>query len=140
MARRLLVALAAVALATVALAACGEGAGPDSARCSSASDALLQTIADGLTVDGATLTSGFVVRSDQFEDVYMVAAEIDGPGLEGAGDVGVWATNDTAGGGSILSVADTAKERSSWPIGSESNDELTIMADGAMEAEACAGG
>jgi hypothetical protein len=130
----------AVTLVAVVLAACGEGAGPDSARCSSASDALLQTIAAGLTVDGATLSSGFVVRSEQFEEVYLVAAEIDGPGLEGSGDVGVWATNDTAGGGSILSVDDTAKERSSWPIGSDANEELTIMADGAMEAEACAGG
>ena len=70
----------------------------------------------------------------------LFAAEIDGPGLEGTGDVGVWATNDPAGGGSILAVDDTAKERSSWPIGADANEELTIMADGAMEAEACAGG
>lgn len=127
-------------LVVVVLAACGEGAGPDSARCSAASEALLETIAGGLAVDGATLASGFVVQSEQFEEVYMVAAEIDGPGLEETGDVGVWATNDPAGGGPVLAVDDTAKEQSSWPVGADSNEELTIMADGAMEAEVCAGG
>ena len=129
-----------VLVVAMILAACGSGAGPDSARCSPASDTLLQGIAEGLTVDGGALASGYVVRSEAFEEVYMVAAEIDGPGLEATGDVGVWATNDPAGGGTVLSVDDTAQERSNWPVGSESNEELTIMADGAMEAEACAGG
>jgi hypothetical protein len=39
------------------------------------------------------LRDGFIVRSGDFEKVYMVAADIQGPGLERAGDVGVWAIN-----------------------------------------------
>jgi hypothetical protein len=58
------------------------GALGQSARCSPASSALLAAISEGLTVTGGgSLGAGYVVKSNDFAEVWMVAAEINGPGM-----------------------------------------------------------
>lgn len=114
-----------------------------SARCESVSPTTLEAIASGLTVTGGgTLRDGQAVRSEDFERVWFVAAEIDGSGIEGDGEVGVWATNgDPASGevGSIFAVDTYAQESSDWGPGDQTDDELTMADDGAQEAQDCVG-
>src|SRR4051794_16370582 len=96
----------AIVATALTLAACGSNddasapaetitaaVSPPESRCNKASPALLSAIETGLEVGGASLSRGFIVRSKDFSKVYMVAAEIDGPGLQGKGDIGTWATN-----------------------------------------------
>jgi hypothetical protein len=51
--------------------------------------------------------------------VWFISAEIDGPGLEGVGDIGTWAKSGplAVGGGLILSVNEVAQEFSDWGHG-----------------------
>jgi hypothetical protein len=125
----------------VLLIACGSPS--DMSRCERASDVLLGAIETGLTVTaGGSLRSGFGVRSDDFERVWFVAAEIDGPGMEDAGDVGVWATNtapdvqNAADIGLIFAVDGFAQEFSDW--GADAPEQFSMEDDGAEEARACA--
>jgi hypothetical protein len=125
----------AAVLAAFMLAACASSGGGGSDRCSAASSALLSAIEQGLTVSGGgSLSGGQVVRSDDFENVYFVAARIEGEGMSDA--VGVWATNDQAGGGSIFSADALASEFSDWGEG----PGFSSSDDGFEEARDCAGG
>jgi hypothetical protein len=64
----------------------------DGQTCRKAPGALVAAIEEGLTASGGgQLRRAYIVRSDDFEKVYMVAADIQGDGLEGDGDIGVWA-------------------------------------------------
>ena len=68
-------------------------------------------IAEGLTVDGGgSLRGGWIVKSSDFKKVYFVALEVDGPGIDGDGDVGTWATNSRSGAGLIYAVDPVARE------------------------------
>lgn len=145
------------ATAAISLAACGEDAGQGSTTdaptrtttpaatkakpfCQKASRKLLAAIGAGLQVDGGAghLKRGSVVKSGDFSKVYIVAAEIDGPGLKGDGDVGVWATNSTTADGLILAVDSAAKEFSDWGDADKTEAAIDQSADGVSEAEACA--
>lgn len=65
---------------------------PASDRCEDVPRALVDAIATGLTVQGGgTLRQAQAVKSEDFDRVYFVSAEIDGAGLEGSGDIGTWA-------------------------------------------------
>jgi hypothetical protein len=104
-----------------------------SSRCDAASPALVAAIETGLTVTGGgSLSDAWVVKSDDFETVYFVAANIEGEGVSDT--VGVWATNDPAGGGYILAADSFARELSDWGtgLGFSSSD------DGFAEARECA--
>ncbi len=71
-----------------------------------------------------------------------MAAEIDGPGLEGPGTVGIWATNSEPSGpveGLIFAVDPAAQEFSDWGHGDETDAQFSQFDDGAQEAEACLG-
>jgi hypothetical protein len=148
--------LAGLAFAALMLAACG---GTDTAdnnnrtqspqataspttvvgRCEMVSNALLNAIAEGLTVTGGgTLRNGYAVKSDDFSKVYMVAADIQGAGMEGDSDVGVWATNSLDGSGSIFAVDGLAKEYSDWGDGDTTDANITQSSDGVSEAKECA--
>jgi hypothetical protein len=135
--------LAACILAVVLVAGCGSGGGggggADTTRCSPAPSTLLAAISQGLTVSGGGLGAGYVVKSNDFSKVWMVAAEINGPGMEGAGDIGVWATNDPSGGGMIFAVDGMAKEFSDWADGSTTDAKLSLSDDGVSAAKALAG-
>jgi hypothetical protein len=77
---------------------------------------------------------------DDFEKVYFVAAEIQGLGLEGDGDVGVWATNSKRAEGLILAVDGVAQEFSDWGDSDKTDAAIDQSADGVEEARACAQG
>jgi hypothetical protein len=135
-----------LAIATLVLAAACGGGGtdarePEASRCEPVSRELLDAIASGLTVTGGgTLSDGAAVKSNDFEKVWFVAAEIDGPGIEGSGDIGVWSTNGDPSGppsGLIFAVDAVGNEFSDWGDGSSTDAQLSMSDDGATEAEAC---
>lgn len=115
-----------------------DSSGADLSSCSNASSALLTAIEQGLTVTGGgSLSEGATVKSADFSEVWFVAAEIDGPGMEGGGEVGVWATNSLSGSGSIFAVNAIANEFSDWADGRTTDAALSMSDDGAREAEDC---
>ena len=108
-------------------------------RCEKVSNALLNAIAEGLTVSGGgTLREGYAVKSNDFAKVYMVAADIQGTGMEGDTEIGVWATNSLDGGGPIFAVDGLAKEFSEWGDGDTTDANITQSSDGVAEAKKCA--
>jgi hypothetical protein len=108
-------------------------------RCEKVSSALLNAIAEGLTVTGSgTLRNGYAVKSKDFSKVYMVAADIQGAGMEGNGEVGVWATNSLDATGLIFAVNGLAKEFSEWGHGDTTDANITLSSDGVAEAKECA--
>lgn len=102
---------------------------------------MIAAIAQGLTVDGGgTLdaSTARAVRSADFERVYFIAAEIDGPGMEAAGEVGVWASNRLEpGAGLVFAVDGLAHEFSDWGDGGATDARLTLESAGAREAAGC---
>jgi hypothetical protein len=108
-------------------------------RCEKVSSALLNAIAEGLTVSGSgTLRGGYAVKSKDFSKVYMVAADIQGTGMEGDNEIGVWATNSLDGAGLIFAVDGFAQEFSDWGHGDETDANITQSSDGVTEAKECA--
>jgi hypothetical protein len=145
--------LSVVAAGALALAGCGsddddrsdEAAGATPERsgpvpaCEAASNALLRKIEAGLTVHGGgSLQTGYFTRSRDFDNVYMVAAEVQGPGLEENGDVGVWSTNRTNGAGLTYAVDPVAQKFSDWGDADEIAAAITVGDDGVARARKCA--
>lgn len=93
---------------------------------------VVNAIEEGLTVNGGgNLGAAYAVRSDDFDNVWMVAGEIKGPGLDKV--IGVWATNDIRGYGGLVFAADgIAREFSDWGSGQTSPAD-----DGIDEAKEC---
>lgn len=83
------------------------------ADCSEAPPAVLSAISTGLK-GGTKLSRSAMIRDPDRSSVYLVAAEIDGPGVDGPGQVGVWATNRTDGSGSLFAVDNFAGQFSDW--------------------------
>lgn len=138
----LVLALVRTLLATAALTAllsgCGGGtagdrAAPDEERANTEATAepeaqpeaecldvpadLLAGIGEGLTVQGGgSLRNGKAVQSADPEG-FLIAADIQGPGLEGPNDIGVWAVNgqlSAAESGLVFAVDGIAREFSEW--------------------------
>lgn len=117
---------------------------PDS-RCKPVAEQLLRQIEFGLTTNGKgrLRNDAFAVRSRDYEKVWMVAAEIDAPGLEGVGDVGVWGTNEDpsrkTSSGLVLRANAIAAEFSDWGAAAEEGAaaDLNATDDGVFEAEEC---
>ena len=100
---------------------------------------VVKAIQTGLTVEGGgKLRSAQAVKSGDFESVYFVSADIQGPGLEGAHDIGTWATNRLRVGGLIFAVDSVAKEFSDWGHGDKTDARLSMEDDGAEESQECA--
>lgn len=107
-------------------------------RCEPVDDALVSAIGEGLTVDGGSLRNARAAKSGDHQEVWFVAADIQAGGLEGPGDIGVWATNSlTAGEGLVYSVDEVAKELSDWGDGGQTDARLSANDDGAQEAKGC---
>ena len=71
----------------------------------------------GLTVfDGGSVRGAQAVGSRDYEEVWIVAADIQGPGLNGRGEIGLWATSDMTpvGAGVIFAVNGIAMGFSEW--------------------------
>ena len=138
-------ALAAAVLLALG-SACGGSDGGDenaeaqeSSRCEDVPHGLVEGIEKGLTVQGTTLTNAWAVKSEVFKRLYFVSAEIDGPGIDGSGQIGTWAKRGSLGdGGGVMSVDGYALEYSDWADGTRSDAELSITDDGAQESRDCA--
>ena len=87
---------------------------------------------------GGRLRNGFTVRSADFKKMYMVAADIQGPGLEGNEDIGVWATNSLGDGGLTFAVDSVAQEFSDWGDGDQTDAAISESDDGVEQARSCA--
>ena len=102
-------------LATVAIAVTSiHGTLPASPRCQVIDPALVETIASGSKIPGYRLDHARAVKSNDFERIYFISAEVSGPGLQKA--VGTWASNRVEpGGGLIWAVDDVARSSTTWP-------------------------
>lgn len=96
-----------------------------------ASQSQVEAIRFGLE-DGLTTGATASVKSNDFRNIYFVAAELLGPGLDGA--VGVWAMNDNADS-MIFSVDAIADEFSGYPRGSRTQAGISMADDGASEVK-----
>jgi hypothetical protein len=85
-----------------------------SGLCEAAPAALVTAVSAGL-VAGASLTGARMVRDPEREDIWLVAAELDGPGITGEGEIGVWATDRPDDPTMIWSVDAFALQFSEWP-------------------------
>jgi hypothetical protein len=137
-----------VLVSVLALAACGgddEGEGVATApvtaaaasACEFATTDVLTPIGNKLVPDGLRVSDGRYVRSEDHDTLYFVSAELDGPGLEGKGDVATWATPSVGGAEGIYAVDDLAREHS----GHSSAEEIGASLDdhGAQESRDCVG-
>jgi hypothetical protein len=85
-----------------------------SGLCEAAPPAIVTAVSEGL-VTGTSLTGARMVRDPEREDTWLVAAELDGPGISGEGEVGVWATDRPDDPTMIWSVDAFALQFSEWP-------------------------
>lgn len=100
-------------------------------------------ISEGLEGENVELGVMWAVKSDDFENVWFVAADLEGPELDDEdGEIALWSTNaiekdGTAeeGGGLVLSVNGFASEFSDW----FDADEYDVSDEdhGAKEAVEC---
>lgn len=97
--------------------------------------ALLDGIATGLTADGgATLSNGWAVKSDDFDNVFMVAAVITAPSVD---EVAVWATNSLDTAALIFAVDGMAQEFSDWGDADKTGAAIRSSDHGVDEAKDC---
>src|SRR5689334_9282981 len=104
--------LLAISLILSSIIACSSAA---SARCMPATSQQLTAIRPGLESGLDLASTAQSVKSSEFDNVYMVAAKITGPGMTDDA-IGVWAVsgNPESPSGLVLSVNGIANEFSSW--------------------------
>jgi hypothetical protein len=108
-------------------------------RCEPVDDVVVDGISEGLTIEGGgSLRNAQAVKTDDHEDIWFVAADLQGPGLEGSGDIAIWAVNDLEAPSAVFAVDAVAKEFSDWGEGTRVNDAFGTSDDGAQEARGCA--
>lgn len=107
-------------------------------KCETVSDTLTRNIQEGANTVGVTLRNAKAVRSNSFESVYFITADLQGPGLEGSTDLVTFATNRLDNGGGILmSVDSVAKEFFVFPDASTTDAGITMSDDGAVKSQEC---
>jgi len=85
------------------------------------------------------IKTAWAVISNSFDNVWMVAAKIYGPGMESGTGPGIWAiSGELESPGMILSVNEFAKQFSPYPDASKTTAAITIADDGVNEALECA--
>ena len=138
-----------LAILMLAVAACGgepsERAQKEQERlsatgeCEQVPEATLMQISDSLTVDGGSIRAAYQVRSKLYNNIYMVAADIEGPGLDGPDDIGVWASGEIQGTDATLSwVNSEARDNSELLGGSQQGTtRFTPTAHGIRESIQC---
>jgi len=109
-----------------------------SSRCVPATQEQLTTILAGVKdiSENNYLQTGWAVKSNDYNNVWFVAAKIYGPGMENGSGPGVWSIGGESG--MILSVDGYAQNFSTYPDASKTDAAITLMADGAKEAMDCA--
>ena len=101
---------------------------------------VLEAIETGLTLEGASLPLGFAIETPSFPGIFWIAAELDGPGYEDAGDTPVWVAESIDFGEITVdlgfwSVNPLAMSVSSW--GDGSTREFSTFGEGIRAASAC---
>lgn len=82
---------------------------------------------------------GFAVRSNDFERVWFVSAEITGAGIEPKQAIGLWAmAGEPEFPTGVLSINGFALNFSDWFDGTKTEAQMTMFDDGAQEALTCA--
>lgn len=82
---------------------------------------------------------GFAVRSEDYERVWFVAAEITGPGIDPKEVVGLWAmSGELEFPTTVFSIDGAALEFSYWSDGTQAAPQLSMFDDGAQEVLSCA--
>ncbi|HEU0052833.1 MAG TPA: hypothetical protein VFQ39_06635 [Longimicrobium sp.] len=77
------------------------------AECLAVPRRMVAHLAGGLNGEGKTIRLALAVRGVSPERPFLIAAELDGPGLEGDGDVAVWSANSlTLGDGTRVMAED----------------------------------
>jgi hypothetical protein len=107
-------------------------------RCVDVPSALLKRIERGLTVSGVgRLRRAKAVKSSDFIYLYMVAADVQSPGLKGEDDIAVWSTNSLHSGTPMIFAVDRAARTSSrW--GTPGRDaHINGRTHGVAEARKC---
>ena len=108
-------------------------------RCTDVPRALVHRIASRLTAE-ETLRNAHAVRARDRAGVWFISAEIDGPGLEGARDIGTWAKlgPPAVDAGKILAVDSVfAQQLSGWTRGDLTYAYLTMDDDSAEKSHDC---
>lgn len=110
-------------------------------RCVSASTIQFDNIQQGVksVQDSNFIKSAWAVKSEDFSNVWIVAAYVYGPGMEDGFGPGLWAMNgDPDEQGMIIALDGTAKEFTLYPYGPDTNLDINQFVDGADEAKECA--
>jgi hypothetical protein len=105
-------------------------------RCQTVPSAAIEAIETGLE-NGLSLRDAFAVRSRDYKRVFMVSADIQGPGFEGTDDVATWGLNQLAQPQSVFSAENLAEEFSDWgplPDGSPADDGISESGECVREA------
>jgi len=114
---------------------------PSVNACEKLSTEMVKTIASALSISGGgdlEVSTARAVKSKDFDNVYFIAAEIQGMGMEGNGEIGLWSSNSLqAGKGMLFSVNSLAVEFSTYPDGRRSKAHLSQYDHGGQEAIQC---
>lgn len=106
-----------------------------SSDCEEPTPALLRAIEEGNESVAFKLGNAAAYLSPDYKQVYFVAAEMSGPGLED-GDVGVWATTNLETG-PILAVDGFARQFSVWPDSDQGQMDIGAADPGVGKAKDC---
>jgi len=109
--------------------------------CSTPDPVVVSSIEQGLTMSGAGSLTGAksldvppeFQNSAGWPEIF-VAADIDGPGMEGSDEIAVWATSD--GYGPIWAIDEMAREFSDWGTGAQPGSEAREAQDLLRSSEA----
>jgi hypothetical protein len=107
------------------------------ARCAPADFNLVGQLGEAVSMN-VSIRNAYYVRSNDFDHVLFLSGDLEGEGLEGPDDIGVWAVDLASGSGSFYEVNDLAAENGGWIPGSTKG--FTMTSDGAAESFECATG
>lgn len=110
-------------------------------RCVPASQQQIETIRTGIKdiEPNNDIQTAWAVKSNDFKNIWFVAAEIFGAGIQPKQAIGVWAiSGDPAAPGMTLSVNGFATQFSPYPDGATTDAQTSMNDDGAQQALACA--
>jgi hypothetical protein len=124
------------------VSACAGGAAPTpaptlaNARCQLVDAVTVGELA--LALDpGITIRNVYFVRSNDYQDTLFMSGDLEGPGLDGTGDIATFAIDQAQGANSSFYEIDPlATQYSGWIPGSQKDYSMTD--DGAAESAECA--
>ncbi len=131
--------LAVLILLLLISSSCGSKGAKESARCLDVPEGKTANIESGLEVaGGGKLRAAQAVKSNSFQKLFFIAAEIQAEGSEGSNEIGIWASNSlNPHEGLMFSVNTYATSYSMFPDGCKGKAQICPWEDGAREAEGC---